>query len=361
MKLGRRGIVAACHLLCSRLCWSRVRTLNLVRSVLPNTYAAKARGIVLCAIAVGAAYAYYLAVDADDAIPPAAADFIPVPPVVRAASMTSPVYVIPDTATQGMSGRAAPPRIQIIRDLQTALMKAHCYDGPITGKWSVASQAAMGAFLNVANARLPVGNPDETLLALVSSNSAVICPSKSTVVADALNTPTAATYETQPQAKVAIAADSPASASMDATPAPPADEHSMLDHPWAQPEMLVPSEKMTPPAAAPVSTSSIEPAERDTAHAAPIAAPVKSIETSPAPTVMQVSAAVRGGSVLRFEGDSVVSDPKPQIASSPAASAPAKVAQRKAKSAKRRASQSNDLSFGMSFDSIQRSLSSLFD
>ncbi|WP_244437586.1 hypothetical protein [Hyphomicrobium denitrificans] len=338
-----------------------MRTLNLVRSVLPNTYATKARGIVLCAIAVGAAYVYYLAVDADDAIPPAAADFIPMPPVVRAASITSPVYIIPDTATQGMPGRAAPPRTQVTRDLQTALMKTHCYDGPVTGKWSAASQAAMGAFLTTVNAHLPVGNPDEALLALVSSNSAMTCPSKSTVVADALNTPTAATYEKQSQAKVAIATDIPASASMGAIPAPPIAERSMLDHPWAQPEMLVPSEKMTPPAAAPVSTSSVEPAERDTVHTAPIAAPVKSVEASRAPTMMQVSAAASGGSVLHFEGGSVVSDPKPEIAPSPVTATRAKVTQRKAKSAKRRASQSNDSSFGMSFDSIQRSLSSLFD
>lgn len=371
MKLGRRRVVAARHLPGSQWRWSRVRTLNFVRSILPNAYAAKARGVVLCAITVGALYAYYLAVDADDAIPPAAADFIPVPPVIRAASITSPIYIIPDTAAQGTSGPAVPPRAQaaghqVARDLQTALAKAHCYDGPVTGKWNAASQAAMGAFLSTVNAHLPVDDPDDALLALVSSNADVTCAPKPTIVADALDTSAAAVYEKRPQTKVAIAAESPASPSLGTVAATPAHERSMLDHPWAQPEMLIPAGEMTPPASATTlaSTSSAEPAARDIAPAPSFAAPVRSVEAPSAPAaVMQASTAASDGSGIRFESGSLVSAEKPEIAApSPSApgAAPAKVTQRKAKSAKRRTSQSNDTSFGVSFDSIQRSLSSLF-
>jgi len=341
--------------------------LNIVRSGLPNAYAVKARGIALCAIAVGAVYVYCLAIDADDAIPPAAADYIPAPPVVRAASITSPIYIIPDTAAHERPGVTTPPRARalITRDLQAALAKAHCYDGPITGKWNAAAQAAMGAFLNTVNAHLPVDDPDEALLSLVASNSDVTCAPKPTVVADALDTTPTMAYEKPPQTKVAIAAESPATLSAGAVAAPQDHQHSMLDHPWAQPEMLVPSGEMTPPAPATtfVSTSSVEPRERDLVTAPSSAAPIAAVETPPtAAAPMRVSTKASNGSELHFESGNVVSEEKTGIAPSSASMpAPAKITQRKAKSAKRQPSRSNDYSLGVSFDSIQRSFSSLFD
>jgi hypothetical protein len=336
-----------------------VRILNLVRSVLPSAYAAKARGVVLCAITAGAAYVYYLAVDADDAIPPAAADSIPAPPVVRAASITQPIHIISDAAAREIAAAPGPDRAKVARDLQTALTRAHCYDGPINGKWTAASKEAMDAFLVSVNAQLPVGDPDPALLALIASNANATCPSKTSVVADAVNAPVPHATEKQEQPRVAIAAETPSSISASEAPSAPVDERSMLDHPWAQPEMLVPSREMTPPAAAAaqIAVSGTEPAKRDITQA-----PVASAMASPASTVMRVSTAASGDSLLHFEGGSVVSDTKPEIAPSPPAmAAPAKVTQRKSKSAKRRASRSNDSAFGVSFDSIQRSLSSLFD
>ena len=352
---------------------------NLVRSVLPDAYAAKARGFVLSAIALGAVYAYYLAVDADDAIPPAAAEVIAMPPVVRAASITSPIYIIPDATAHETPGPAAPPRAEIARDLQTALAKARCYDGPLTGRWSAASQAAMSAFLRTVNAHLPVDDPDEALLALVSSNSGVTCAAHPILVADAQDTRAAAFYDaTSAQTKVAIATDAPASqtsGSVAATPSP-SDDRSMLDHPWAQPEMLVPPVAMTPPtpAASSISTSSVERADRNAGQDASPASAVSAAEPPPVATVMKVSTAANDARGLRFEGGNVVSDEKPELApaaqptsvttpapSTDAAASTAKAAQRKTKSAKRKAARTNDSSFGVSFDSIQRSFSSLFD
>lgn len=354
--------------------------MNLVRSVLPNAYAAKARGIVLSAIALGAVYVYYLAVDSDDAIPPAAAESMPMPPVVRATSITSPIYIIPDASAQETPRPAALNRDEIARDLQIALAKAHCYDGPVSGRWSAASQAAMSTFLSIANAHLPVGDPDEALLALVSSNSDVTCAARPTLVADASDPRAIAAYDgSSPHTKIAIATDASAFPPSSSGTAAPPDERSMLDHPWAQPDMLVPAAEMKPqaPAASPILTSSIGRADRGAVQDVQDPKPVSAAEPSQAAAVTKVSTAVGERPALRFEGGSVIADERPEPARIPpeaasqpgegseasAATAPAaKTAQRgKAKTAKRRTTRKDDSTFGVSFDSIQRSFSSLFD
>ena len=352
--------------------------MNLVRSVLPNAYAAKARGIVLSAIALSAFYVYYLAVDADDAIPPAAAEAMPMPPVVRASSITSPIYIIPDASAQETPRPAAPPRAELARDLQVALAKAHCYDGPVSGRWSAASQTAMSAFLSVANAHMSVDDPDEALLALVSSNSDVTCSTLPTRVADASNTHAVAAYDRSAlQTKVAIATDAPVPSPAGSVSTVPGDERSMLDHPWAQPEMLVPAAGMTPPAPAvsPISTSSTCPAGREAIQGVQDPKPSIAAEPQPVTTVTKVSTAASEQSGLRFEGGSVIADEKPEFTSVPRAplsqpaavndatesSAPAKVVTQRKKTAKRRAPRPDDSGFGVSLDSIQRSLTSLFN
>lgn len=354
-----------------------MRIVNLVRSVLPNAYAAKARGIVLSAIALSAFYVYYLAVDADDAIPPAAAEAMPMPPVVRASSITSPIYIIPEASAQETPRPAAPPRAELARDLQIALAKAHCYDGPVSGRWSAASQTAMSTFLSVANAHMSVDDPDEALLALVSSNADVTCSTLPTRVADASNTNAVAAYDRSAlQTKVAIATDAPIPSPAGSVSPVPSDERSMLDHPWAQPEMLVPAAGMTPPAPAvsPISTSSTRPAGREAIPGVQDPKSGVAAEPQPVATVTKVSTAASGQSGLRFEGGSVIADDKPELTpvspaaqSQPAAvndataaSAPAKVTQRK-KTAKRRVARPDDSGFGVSLDSIQRSLTSLFN
>lgn len=352
--------------------------MNLVRSVLPNAYAAKARGIVLSAIALSAFYVYYLAVDADDAIPPAAAEAMPMPPVVRASSITSPIYIIPDASAQETPRPVAPPRAELARDLQVALAKAHCYDGPVSGRWSAASQTGMSAFLSVANAHMSVDDPDEALLALVSSNSDVTCSTLPTRVADESNTHAVAAYDRSVlQTKVAIATDAPIPSPAGSVATVPGDERSMLDHPWAQPEMLVPAAGMTPPAPAvsPISTSSTRPAGREAIQAVQDPKPGIAAEPQPVATVTKVSTAASEQSGLRFEGGSVIADEKPELTPVPRAalsqptavndttesSAPAKVVTQRKKTAKRRAPRPDDSGFGVSLDSIQRSLTSLFN
>ncbi len=66
-------------------------------------------------------------------------------------------------------------RRDLIRRLQRALGRAGCYTGPMDGRWSRQTQAAMGWFVRRVNARLPYSEPDFVLLALVQSHAAGTC------------------------------------------------------------------------------------------------------------------------------------------------------------------------------------------
>jgi hypothetical protein len=91
-------------------------------------------------------------------------------------------------ATAGIAAVAylpAPPAVpavtpdqqRLTRDLQRALRRAHCYDGPVNGRWTPATKGAMSAFTARANAKLPVDTPDIVLLALLESDQDARCGS----------------------------------------------------------------------------------------------------------------------------------------------------------------------------------------
>ena len=63
-----------------------------------------------------------------------------------------------------------PTRAALARQIQAALVRAGCYDGPVDGRWTVETKDAMRRFSAAANARLPVDQPDEVLLTLVQSD-----------------------------------------------------------------------------------------------------------------------------------------------------------------------------------------------
>jgi hypothetical protein len=138
--------------------------------------------------------------------------------------------------------------------------------------------------------------------------------------------------------------------------------------------MLVPTNDMSskdmaskdtasiPAAMTPIAVSSADPViEHDTAE--PSSPPVSIMARGAAPAVVPPShappiAAVNDPTPPFGSGDAV-SDGKSDIAAP--APPPQKVAQRKSKTTKRKASRHKDSSFGTSFDSIQRSLSSIFE
>jgi hypothetical protein len=66
-------------------------------------------------------------------------------------------------------------RFELARDLQRELKRAGCYWGEITGAWSPGTKRAMAAFMDRANATLPINEPDYILLSLVESHSEISC------------------------------------------------------------------------------------------------------------------------------------------------------------------------------------------
>ena len=311
--------------------------MNRVGSIQPGVYAAKARGLALCAITIGAAYVYYLAVDADDAIPAAAADAIVVPPVIKAHPINQPIKIIPDQALRDATKPVQPDRATVAREIQAALAKANCYDGPISGKWTEASQKAASAFLVAVNAELPVNEPDPALLALATTHPDAACVLETPRYAGAL-----AAQEHHIRA----------------------EQRSMLDHAWAPAEMLVrPKADVQASQATAPEPVVISDATPIAEKAGQVSASLVAVEdpSSAERSITPVSADP-GQSALHFEGGNAVSEAVPD----PAVQGPAplqvhKIAKHKAKAAKRRASRHDDSTFGMSFDSIQRSLSSWFE
>jgi hypothetical protein len=69
----------------------------------------------------------------------------------------------------------AATRYELARDLQRELKRAGCYGGTISGVWTAATKRAMSAFLERANASLPVKDPDFILLSLVQSHDEIAC------------------------------------------------------------------------------------------------------------------------------------------------------------------------------------------
>ena len=164
--------------------------MDLVRTILPRFYAAKARGLLLCALTAGAGYACYSVAGPDDILP-ADANAVTLPPVVKAGPIASPMHVIPEASAAERWKQHTPNRRKLVRELQTALgPRARCYQGPISGKWTVASKDALsGAFLVTVNAQLPVDDPDPALLALVTTNSAATCVPEHPLYTGALSAP----------------------------------------------------------------------------------------------------------------------------------------------------------------------------
>jgi hypothetical protein len=80
-------------------------------------------------------------------------------------------------AAPSAAGGAAADQQLLTRELQRALRRARCYDGPVNGQWTPATKRAMSAFTERANATLPVDKPDIVLLALLQSEQGAACGS----------------------------------------------------------------------------------------------------------------------------------------------------------------------------------------
>jgi hypothetical protein len=85
-------------------------------------------------------------------------------------SLAHPVALAPDA---GLKDQSSGP--SIVHRLQGELVRVGCYDGAVNGIWGEPSRQAMRAFIEQANARLPVDKPDPVLLALVQGHQGRVC------------------------------------------------------------------------------------------------------------------------------------------------------------------------------------------
>lgn len=66
-------------------------------------------------------------------------------------------------------------QISLAQELQTELRRVGCYGGAIDGVWTPLLQRSARAFLEGVNANLPVGEPDQALLALAMAAQGTVC------------------------------------------------------------------------------------------------------------------------------------------------------------------------------------------
>lgn len=85
--------------------------------------------------------------------------------------------VRPDSFQPSKPGPSASPEdaVSLARALQRELKRAGCYHGEINGNWNTSTRQAMKAYIDIANAKLPVTNPDPVLLALIQGDQHMGC------------------------------------------------------------------------------------------------------------------------------------------------------------------------------------------
>jgi hypothetical protein len=69
----------------------------------------------------------------------------------------------------------AADRSGLSRELQKELKRVGCYEGEVTGAWTVAARQSMRRFTERVNAKLPVEEPDLVLLKLVQGQPGRVC------------------------------------------------------------------------------------------------------------------------------------------------------------------------------------------
>ena len=132
---------------------------------------------------------YHKAQADDDAV----RSFSPASPVFRNEVKTDPAstaidkpmpgawttVVSPQRSAKAVLRSAQPgdaaTRYELAVDLQRELKRAGCYGGEINGVWGQATKRAMSAFLEHANATLPIKAPDYILLSLVQNRNEISC------------------------------------------------------------------------------------------------------------------------------------------------------------------------------------------
>ena len=165
-----------------------------------KTQIAIAGGVAGAAVvSLAVAYAYF----ANNGTETASQNSIP---VVSAALMQAQTQHAPDQALNNTTS--------LTRALQMELSRVGCYEGPVNGVWTAGSRAAMTAFNDKVNAKLPVAQPDNILLSLVKAHQKTVCG----VVEVAAVSPSTPPPAAAPDAIAALIARSPATESVPEKP-----------------------------------------------------------------------------------------------------------------------------------------------
>lgn len=89
--------------------------------------------------------------------------------------VTLPYRAEPLPAAHHKLGSLPRDKAALARELQLELRRVGCYSGEPNAVWTPAARRAMKAFTDRVNASLPVGEPDEILLALVQAHQGEAC------------------------------------------------------------------------------------------------------------------------------------------------------------------------------------------
>ena len=89
-------------------------------------------------------------------------------------------------------------RGSLTRALQRELKSVGCYNGEINGVWTTSTRQAMKTFTDRANAKLPVSEPDQVLLALIKGNRHFGCSERLIKAVTAQPLPLEKTAKTPP-------------------------------------------------------------------------------------------------------------------------------------------------------------------
>jgi hypothetical protein len=332
-------------------------SVSVVRTILASL--STTVGALLVVVTAGLGFAFYVATTPDSASAPAEVDAVAVPPLVRAAPVASSPPNVVRIASMALTKPLAAPALASdrgsrVRELQKALARAECYNGPISGIWSDASKDAMRGFVDTVNAELPVDSPDEALVALVESNDTAKCARGRVVSTGTLGPSVQQAPLHQANAEIISAAPTPPSRAEVVPPQAHANAPRMLDRAWARAGMLIPPKETTANATPTASTNSPPPVVKLTADNGPIPAqPDPGGQPSPA---------------IHFEDNKAVpasqtADPSTFVSTSDASPGdPQQAKPKKTKTAKRRPVKDDDVQTTISkgFDTLQRSLSSMF-
>jgi hypothetical protein len=333
-------------------------SVSVVRTILASL-STTVGGLLLVMVTAGLGIAFYVATTPDTASAPAEVDAVAVPPLVRAAPVTSSPPDAVRIASMALTKPLPTPVIASdrgarVRELQKALARAECYNGPVSGIWSDASKDAMRGFVDTVNAELPVDSPDEALVALVESNDTAKC-ARGRVISTGTLGPSVQQPPLHRASAEIISAAPMISAHAEVPPQPaPADTSTMLDRAWAPAAMLVPPKATIANATPAAPTNARPPAVEFTADNGPI-------HSQPDPGAQSASA-------IHFEANKAVpagqtADPSTFVSTSNASpDDPQQAKPKKTKTTKRRPAKDDDVQATISkgFDTLQRSLSSMF-